>query len=205
VACALAALAAGAAGAGEGERPSEAFRREFLAGMPKSALSTTPEDATLLRILVEARHAQRGVEVGSYIGFGACHMGIGFERTGGHLTTIEIDPATAEQCRENIRKMGLEKSVTCVTGDALKVLTTLEGPIDFLFIDAAKSDYFKYLKAVEAKLKAGAVIVADNTIQSAGAMRDFLDYLANSPDYESVTVRASDAKRDGMTIAYKVR
>ncbi|MBM4036992.1 MAG: methyltransferase domain-containing protein [Planctomycetes bacterium] len=190
---------------GEGERPSEAARREILASFPKSILSTTPEDAMLLRILVETRKAQRGVEVGSYVGFGACNMGIAFERTGGHLTTIEIDPATADRCRENIRRMGLEKSVACVTGDALKVLPMLEGQFDFVFIDAAKNDYFKYLKAIEPKLKAGAVVVADNTIQSAGAMRDFLDYLATSPNYETVTVRASDAKKDGMTIAVKLR
>jgi len=200
----IAAAALAARGAEEG-RVSDAFRKKFLAEFPRTWLNTAPEDALLLRILVEARRAQRGIEVGSANGYGAIHMGIGFERTGGHLYTLEIDPTMVRACRENIRKMGLTKSVTCIEGDALKTLPKLEGEFDFLFIDAVKSDYLKYLKAIEPKLKAGAVIVADNTILYAGAMRDFLDYLERSPDYEIVTVRATDSKRDGMSIGYKIR
>ena len=206
VACGLGVwLLALAASGAEGERPTDEFRRKFLAEFDRGGLSTTPEDAMVLRILVAARNAQRGVEVGSYHGFGAANMGIGFERTGGHLFTLEIDPETAKKCRENLKTMGLEKSVTCVEGDALKLLPTLEGQFDFMFIDAVKTDYFKYLKAIEPKLKAGAVIVADNTIRSAAAMKDFLDYVRTSPNYEAVTVRASDAKQDGMTIVCKVK
>ncbi len=186
-------------------RPSDAEREAFLRTFHRTGLDTTPGDAMLLRILVEASGAKRGVEVGSYKGFGAMNMGIAFERTGGHLDTIEIDPKIAEQCRANLRRMGLQDTVTCITGDALKVLPTLKGPYDFVFIDAKKSDYFKYFKAIEPKLVPGAVIVADNTIRFAGAMRDFLDYLQKSPDYDTVTVRASLEKKDGMTIAYKIR
>ncbi|MFP4056220.1 MAG: O-methyltransferase [Candidatus Brocadiia bacterium] len=187
------------------KQPSEAFRKKFLEDFPRTGINTTPQDALLLRILVETGHAQRGIEVGSANGYGALNMGIGFERTGGHLYTIEIDPRRARECRANIRKMGLQESVTCVEGDALEVLPGMEGTFDFLFLDAVKSDYLKYLKAVEARLKPGAVVVADNTIRYAGAMRDFLDYIRRSPDYEMVTVRASDAKRDGMSIIYKIR
>ena len=159
----------------------------------------------LLRILVESSRAKRGIEVGSANGYGAINMGIAFERTGGHLYTIDISPRMVKACRENVRKMRLEKTITVIEGDALKVLPKMEGEYDFIFIDALKRDYLKYLKAVEPKLKVGSVIVADNTIQSARAMKDFLDYLRTSPDYDFVTVRASDEKRDGMSIAYKIR
>jgi predicted O-methyltransferase YrrM len=101
--------------------------------------------------------------------------------------------------------MGLEKTVTCVEGDALETLPTIEGPIDFVFIDAVKSDYLKYLKLIEPKLKPGAVVVGDNVIRSARAMRDFLDYIENSPDYDTVIIRASMEKNDGMSISYKIR
>ena len=67
------------------------------------------------------------VEVGAASGFGAVNMGIAFERTGGHLYTLEIDPERADVTRENLRKVGLEKTVTCITGDAMKTLPTLEG------------------------------------------------------------------------------
>lgn len=189
----------------EGKPISDEARREFIKGFKRTGLNTTPEDAMVLRILAETRNAQRGVEVGSATGFGAINMGIAFERTGGHLFTLEIDPDTVKACRENIEKMSLEKSVTCVEGDALKTIPALEGQFDFVFIDAVKKDYFKYLKLIEPKLKPGAVIVADNVIKSANAMKDYLDYVQTDPGYDTAIIRASDEKGDGMAITYKVR
>jgi predicted O-methyltransferase YrrM len=189
----------------EAAKPTDAFRRTFIKEFRRSGLNTTPGDAMLLRILVQSRSAKRGIEVGSATGYGAINMGVGFERTGGHLFTLEIDSRMAETCRENVRKMGMEKTVTVVEGDALKTLPKLEGEFDFMFIDALKRDYLKYLKLVEKKLKPGAVIVADNAIRSARAMQDFLDYVEKSPDYEMVIIRASMEKRDGMAVCYKIR
>jgi len=189
----------------EGNPVSDEARMSFIKEFKRTGLNTTPGDAMLLRILVETRNAQRGVEVGSATGFGAINMGMAFERTGGHLDTLEIDPEMVKACRENIEKMGLAKSVTCVEGDALKTLPALEGEVDFVFIDAVKSDYFKYLKLIEPKLKPGAVIVSDNVIKSADAMKDFLDYIQTSPNYDTVIIRASEEKGDGMAVMYKIR
>ena len=88
---------------------------------------------------------------------------------------------------------------------ALQVLPQLEGEFDFVFIDALKRDYLKYLQALEPKLKPGAVVVADNVIQSAREMRDFLEYLQTSPQYETTIVRTSMDKNDGMAISYRLR
>jgi len=190
---------------GEQNKKSAEFRNEFVKNFRRTGLNTTPGDAMMLRILVESSGAKRGIEVGSASGFGAINMGIAFERTGGHLYTLEIDPQSAKVCRDNLQKVGLENTVTCIEGDALKTLPKLEGEFDFVFIDALKQDYLKYFKLIEAKLKPGAVVVGDNVIRSAKAMKDFLDYIQNSPDYDTVTIRASMEKNDGMTISYKIR
>ncbi len=184
---------------------SDEFRKAFLAKFQRTSLSTTPEDAMMLRILIEARGAKRGAEVGVAAGFGAINMGMGFERTGGRLFSIEIDPKRAENSRQNVKAVALDKTVSVIQGDALQVLPTLEGEFDFMFIDAQKSDYLKYLKAMEPKLKRGAVVVADNVIVSARAMADYLEYVRNSPNYETVIVRATDEKGDGMSVSYKLR
>jgi predicted O-methyltransferase YrrM len=191
--------------AGEQNKMSPEFRKQFLENFHRTSLSTAPGDAMMLRILVEASGAKRGVEVGSAAGFGAMNMGIAFERTGGHLWTHDINPAAVKETRENLAKVGLEKVVTVVEGDALKTLGNIEGPVDFVFIDALKRDYLKYLKILEPKLKVGAVVVADNVIQSAREMKDFLDYVQTSPDYDTVTIRSSMDKNDGMTVSYKIR
>ena len=187
------------------KKVSREFREQFVKDFRRGPLNTTIGDAMMLRILVESARAKRGVEVGSANGFGAINMGIAFERTGGHVYTLEIDSRMVKQCRENIEKVGLEKTVTCIEGDALETLAGLKGQFDFVFIDALKRDYLRYFKLLEPKLVPGAVIVADNVIQSAGAMKDFLDYIQNSSDYDTVIIRASMEKNDGMSISYKIK
>jgi len=193
------------ANSAEQDKRSLQFREQFVKSFQRISLNTTIGDAMMLRILVESANAKRGIEVGSATGFGAVNMGIGFERTGGHLYTLEIDPKMVKQCRENLQKVGLEKTVTCIEGDALKTLPKLEGRFDFVFIDAVKRDYFKYFKLIEPKLKPGAVIVGDNVIRSARAMEDFLDYMQKSPDYDTVIIRASMEKNDGLSVSYKIK
>ncbi len=185
------------------DKTSREFREKFIKEFPKHGLSTTPGDAMFLRILVESSGAKRGVEVGSAFGFGAMNMGIAFEKNGGKLFSLEIDPKMVQTSRGNIEKVGLEKTCTVIEGDALKTLPTLEGEYDFIFIDALKRDYLKYFQAISPKLKVGAIVVADNVIQSARDMKDFLDFMKNNPDYDSVIIRASMDKNDGMLVAYK--
>jgi caffeoyl-CoA O-methyltransferase len=184
---------------------SEEFRKDFVEKFQRIGLNTTPGDAMMLRILLQSRGAKRGVEIGAASGFGAVNMGIGFERTGGHLFSLEIDHKHVAETRQNLEKVGLEKTVTVIEGDALKTLATLTGEFDFVFIDAVKSDYMKYLKLLEPKLKRGAVIVADNVIKSEKAMPDFLAYIQTNPNYETVIIRSSMEKGDGMAITYKLR
>jgi predicted O-methyltransferase YrrM len=183
----------------------EAFRRDYLEKFPWTTANTTAGDALMLRIMVESAGAKHGVEVGTNTGYGAINMGIAFERTGGRLTTIEINAHTAETARQHLQKVGLDNVVTVVQGDALQVLPSLQGQFDFVFIDALKPDYLKYLKALEPKLKPGAVIVADNVIEYAKQMQDFLDYIQSSPLYDTVIIRASMQKNDGMSVSYKIR
>jgi len=180
-------------------------RKAFIEEFQRIGLNSAPGDAAMLRILVESSKAKRGVEVGTATGYGAVLMGLGFERNGGQLITVDIDPKMVKTANDNLQKVGLQDVVTVVEGDALQVLPKLEGQFDFVYIDAVKSDYLKYFKALEPKLLPGAVIVADNVIRSARHMPDFFDYINNSPNYLSNTIRSDETKRDGMMVIYKVK
>ena len=180
------------------------FRTRFIDNFRHTGLDSTAQDAILLRICIDATGARRGIEVGAARGFGATNMGIAFERNGGHLYTVDIDSRMVARARENLKTVALDKTVTVIEGDALAVLPKLEGTYDFMFIDAMKRDYFKYLKAVEDKLVDGSLIAADNTIRSARAMPDFLAHVNDGGGYDAVTVRASMEKNDGVTLAYKI-
>jgi predicted O-methyltransferase YrrM len=176
------------------------FRSDFIKNFHRIGLNTTPGDAQFLRILIESSRAKNGLEIGVATGYGAIVMGLGFERNKGHLTSIDIDAEMVATARANIRKMELHKTVTVVKGAALNVMPRLDGPFDFVFIDAWKNEYLGYLRAVETKLKPRAIIVADNVIQFADKMQDFLDAVQGDPRYRSVIVRASQEKRDGMIV-----
>jgi predicted O-methyltransferase YrrM len=181
------------------------IRKTLLETFPPDTLNTTAGDAMMLRIMIEATRAKRGIEVGTNSGYGAINMGIGFERTGGRLYCLEIDPRKAEVARQNLGKAGLETTVTVVEGDALTVMPDLEGQFDFVFIDALKKDYLKYLRILEPKLERGAMVVADNVIACAEEMPDFLEYIQSSSDYDTVIIRASMEKNDGMSASFKIR
>ena len=99
--------------------------------------------------------------------------------------------------------MKLEKTVTCLEGDALKLIPGLEDGVDFVFIDAAKSEYFDYFKLIEPKMKLGAMIVADNVIKFSTTMSDFLKYVRKDPKYDVVFIRASLEKNDGLAVIHK--
>ena len=74
-----------------------------------------------------------------------------------------------------------------------------------MFIDAVKSDYLKYFRAIEPKLEPGAVIVADNVIKFKSQMQDFLDAVQQDPNYQILILRTSELKGDGMALIYKLR
>ncbi|MBI1387009.1 MAG: methyltransferase domain-containing protein [bacterium] len=181
------------------------FRENYIKNFERIGLNTTPGDARFLRIMIESAGCRRGVEVGTATGYGAMEMGVAFERTGGELITIDIDPQMVKTAREHLHNMGLDKTVTVVEGDALKVLPSLEGKFDFMFIDALKKDYFNYFKALAPSLKPGAVIIADNVVKFADEMRDFLDFMESDPHYDIQIIRCSDEKGDGMAVIYKLQ
>jgi len=179
------------------------FRAEFIENFSRIPWNSTPGDAQFLRILIESSRAKRGLEIGVATGYGAIVMGLGFERNGGHLTSVDPSAEMVNAARANIRKMQLQGVVSVVKGAGLNVIPKLDGPFDFVYIDAVKQEYLGYLRAVEPKLKSRAVVVADNVIKHADAMRDFLDAVQNDLRYQTVIIRASQEKGDGMMVIYR--
>ncbi len=167
----------------------------------QNKLNVPPTDGRFLRIIVEAARVQKALELGSSYGYSALWIGSGLEQTGGHLWTVEIDAGRAKECRENIREAGLENTVTSIEDDAFKAIPQLakEGPWDFVFLDAWKSDYKRYLDALLPQMSPGGLIVAHNTLERADEMPDYLEAVFNRPDLDSVTLSTTEWKC-GLTL-----
>jgi caffeoyl-CoA O-methyltransferase len=135
--------------------------RSSAAGLPDIQVAAL--DARHLEILVRLSQARKAVEIGTLGGYSgvAIARGMGPE---GVLHTIEIDPRHAALAAETFTKAGVSGQVRQLLGAALEVLPKLsaEGPFDFCFIDAEKSEYPDYLAWAADNLSPGGVLVADN-------------------------------------------
>lgn len=123
---------------------------------------------------------------------------------GGKVTCVEANPKIAEVAKRNIARAGLEKVIEVRVGEAQKVIPTLSGPFDMVFIDAEKEEYLEYLKLVEGKLKKGGVVVADNVKDHAKRMGDYLEYVRDSGKYSS-TYREPEGRRDLDAVEISVK
>jgi predicted O-methyltransferase YrrM len=166
--------------------------------------SVPRKDGEFLQLLVKATHAMNVLELGTSHGFSAIWIGLGLEETGGRLTTIEIDKKRYDLAQKHLREAGLSNRVTCIRGDAHVEVGKLEGPFDFVFMDADKEgqvDYFKRL--FPKKLIPGGIFLVHNAILQANAMKDYLEMVHTHPDFDTVIL--SITMDDGFCLSYRHR
>lgn len=161
-----------------------ALALERLAWMPKNQpgmLNVNANEGAFLRDQVIAAKAKRALEIGTSNGYSAIWIALGLRQTNGHLTTLEIDGAKVKLARENFRAAGVESLVTLQLGDALKEIPRLPGPFEFVFIDAWKHDYVKYLDMVLPLVPPGGVIMAHNVTDLRSQLLDFIERVKTDP------------------------
>ncbi len=122
------------------------------------------EMQSFLKALLMIKKPMRILEVGTAVGFSALLMSE-YAPEGCRITTIENYDKRIPIARENFRRAGKEEQITLLEGDAAEVMKTLEGPYDFIFMDAAKGQYIHYLPEALRLLPEGGVLVSDNVMQ----------------------------------------
>ena len=165
-------------------------------------LAVSEEDGRFLRVMVTSSNATRALEIGGANGYSAIWIGLGLRQTHGHLTTIEYDPARAKVAAENIRKAGLSDIVTVVSGDAFMAIPKLQGEFDFVFLDAWKRDYKRFLDMVFPRLRPGGLFLAHNVVNKKNEMTDFLTAVQTDPRMFTSIVTPSG---EGVSVTVKAR
>jgi len=167
-------------------------------------LSVPRRDGEFLYFIVKATRSRNVLEVGTSHGFSAIWLGLALEETDGRLTTIEIDKERYDLTRRNVREAGLSRRITCIRGDAHVEVTKLEGPFDFIFLDADKegqTDYFN--KLYPKKFLPGGILAVHNAIRQANFMKDYLEMIQKHPDFDTVILSAT--MDDGFCLSYRPR
>jgi caffeoyl-CoA O-methyltransferase len=166
--------------------------------------SVPRRDGEFLHLFVKATRARYVLELGTSHGFSAIWIGLGLEETGGHLTTIEIDKERYGLARRHVSEAGLLHRVTLIRGDAHAEVAKLDGPFDFVFMDADKEgqvDYFN--KLYPRKLLPGGILTVHNAIRQANSMKDYLEMIRKHSDFDTVTL--SVTMDDGFCVSYRHR
>ena len=158
-----------------------------------------PVEGAYLRDLVKKVHARRALEIGTSTGYSGSWIALGLRETGGKLITIEIDAPRHNKAVSHFRATGLADLIDARLGDALVESPKVEGPLDFVFIDALKPDYLKYYEIVLPKMRPGGVIAAHNVVSHPKDMADFLTRIKTDPKVKSEIVTPG---WQGISITY---
>jgi len=166
----------------------------------KGQLAISEEDGRFLRILIASTGRKRALEIGGASGYSAIWMAQGLRATGGKLISIEYDPVRAKELAANIQRAGMTDVVTVIPGDAFAAIPKVPGTFDFVFLDAWKSDYKKFLDLVYPRLDKGGLFTAHNVVNKRGEMGDFLDAIQRNPSMWTTIVSPAS---EGISISYK--
>lgn len=122
------------------------------------------EVQSFLKVFLAMNRPGRILEVGTAVGFSAILMCENLPAES-RITTIENYEKRIPAARENFRRSGYEERITLLEGDVAQVLRTLSDPYDFIFMDAAKGQYIRFLPEVLRLMEPGSVLISDNVLQ----------------------------------------
>jgi caffeoyl-CoA O-methyltransferase len=159
-------------------------------------------DGKVLYDLVLKNNYKKAVEIGTSTGLSAIWIAWALSKTGGKLITIEIDEDRYKQALSNFKEAGLSDYIDARLADAHELVEKLEGPFDFVFVDADKGWSKKYFTALAPKLKVGGCFTAHNARNTGmKGIKEFLDYVKGLPNFKTTIDTTSSS---GISISYKI-
>jgi caffeoyl-CoA O-methyltransferase len=169
------------------EMRDEQERAQMLPGSERIQ-ALHPDAGRLLYVLALARGAKNIVEIGTSHGYSTLWLASAARVNGGVVVTCDANLERLAAARRNFAEAGLSDVIEILEGDARETLRDRGEPVDLLFIDAEKSYYESYLDVVYQRLVKGGIVLADNVISHRDELEDYILYVENHPNLESVMV-----------------
>lgn len=197
-------------------------RDELLRDMEEYAAKNSvpiaePETARLLSVITKLKAPERILEVGCAIGYSSILMAKSMKK-GGSILTLEYDTDMIEKARVNIRRAGLENTISVREADAKDYLWYIDEDesFDMIFLDGPKAHYVYMLDDCVRLLKKGGLLISDNVLFKGmtaddghfvrrkvtiiNRLREYIDALMEHPQLETSIL----SQGDGVTLSVKI-
>ncbi len=182
-----------------------ALREETAAMGDDARMQISPDQGSLMTLLVAAIGARSALEVGTFTGYSSICIARGLPDGGRLLCLDESEPWTAI-ARKFWAKAGVTNKIELRLGPAIPALQQLESELefDFAFIDAAKTEYDAYYELILPRIRSHGLILLDNMLwggrlgsgspqEPSGKAIDTLNHkLAHDDRVESVLLSVAD-------------
>jgi len=137
---------------------------------------------------------------GAAVGPGACYEAR-------DLVGVEVRPGEAERAERNVRRMDGSGAARIVAEDALRFVETFEDPIDLLYLDAGaardnqKAIYYDIVKAAYARMPAGALVLAHDSVRCVEAVGRYLEFVRDPANFRASVNVVLDG--EGLEVSVK--
>jgi caffeoyl-CoA O-methyltransferase len=164
-------------------------------------------EGRFLAALVALARPRVVLELGTFTGYSALSMAESLP-PGARIITCDISEEHVAMARRTFLASPYADRIEIKVGPALESIADLDGPFDFVFIDADKEGYLAYYEALLPKLAAEGVMVVDNVLWSGRvldssddssatqAVREFNAHVAADDRVEVVMLTV----RDGVSL-----
>ena len=117
----------------------------------------------ILKMFCRMMQPRRVLEIGTYTGYATLCLAEGLPEDG-LVHTLEINDEMEDFIFKYLNQSPLQEKIRVHFGDAMEIIPQLDEQFDLVFIDADKRLYSAYYDLVFPKVRAGGLILADNTL-----------------------------------------
>ena len=152
------------------------------------------------------------MEIGTAHGFSTLLLAK-YSGSEAEITAVEMDQQRALEAKSNFIQYNYQDKIDLKVGDAFDVLMYLKSDYDFIFLDAAKGQYFYLFEYLMELLAPGGLLISDNVLYKGKVLAEgktghkirtmvnnlkkYLKLIMNHPELDSTIVTAGD----GMAIS----